>query len=142
MAQVGPGDTVQVHYTGKFVDGTTFDSSAGGQPLEFTLGRGELIPGFEHAILGMALGESKTYTIPAQQAYGAHQPELLLEVHHEEFPEDITPYVGQQLQMTQANGSTVQVVVTAVDAAHVTLDANHPLAGKDLVFDITLVAIM
>jgi peptidylprolyl isomerase len=142
MPQARSGDTVQVHYTGKLVDGTTFDSSAGGEPLQFTLGEGDLIPGFEQAVLGMAPGENKTHTIPAQQAYGPHQPELLMDVERQEFPDDINPYVGQQLQMTQSNGSTVQVVVTAVNAAHVTLDANHPLAGQDLVFDITLVSIM
>jgi peptidylprolyl isomerase len=141
MPQARPGDTVQVHYTGKLVDGTTFDSSEGGDPLQFTLGEGDLIPGFEQAVLGMAPGENKTHTIPAPQAYGIYQPELLLEVERQQFPDDIDPYVGQQLEMTQSNGSTVPVVVTAVNAAHVTLDANHPLAGQDLVFEISLLAI-
>lgn len=142
MPQARSGDMVQVHYTGKLVDGTTFDSSEGGTPLQFTLGEGDLIPGFEEAVLGMTPGERKTHTIPAHQAYGIHQPELLIEVERQQFPDDINPYVGQQLQMTQENGSTVQVVVTAVNVAHVTLDANHPLAGQDLVFEISLVAIM
>lgn len=142
MPQARPGDMVRVHYTGKLVDGTTFDSSEEGAPIQFTLGEGDLIPGFEEAVLGMAPGESKTHTIPAQQAYGLHQPELLLEVDRQQFPDDINPYVGQQLEMTQANGSTVPVVVTAINAAHVTLDGNHPLAGQDLLFEICLVAIM
>jgi FKBP-type peptidyl-prolyl cis-trans isomerase 2 len=141
MAQAQLGDTVQVHYTGRLPDGTIFDSSQQREPLEFTLGQGQLIPGFEQVVLGMALGESKTETIPSTQAYGPHRPELLIDVEQEQFSQDIQPYVGQELQMSRPNGSAVPVVVTAVTAAQVTLDANHPLAGKDLIFDITLVAI-
>jgi peptidylprolyl isomerase len=142
MAQAQLGDTVQVHYTGKFTNGTTFDSSQDRDPLEFTLGEGEIIPGFEQAIMGMQPGESKTETIAAAQAYGPHRSELLITVERQEFPEDLQPHVGQRLQMTQTNGAAVPVVVTDVSTSQVTLDANHPLAGQDLVFDITLVAIL
>jgi FKBP-type peptidyl-prolyl cis-trans isomerase 2 len=141
MAQAQLGDTVQVHYTGRLTDGTVFDSSQQREPLEFTLGQGQLIPGFEQVVLGMAPGESRTATIPSAQAYGAHRPELFLDVERTQFPQDIQPHVGQELQMSRPDGSAVAVVVTAVTASQVTLDANHPLAGKDLVFDITLVAI-
>jgi peptidylprolyl isomerase len=141
MAQAQLGDTVQVHYTGRLTDGTVFDSSQQREPLEFTLGQGQLIPGFEQVVLGMTPGESKTGTISSAQAYGAHQSELLLNVERAQFPQDIQPHVGQELQMSRPDGSAVPVVVTAVTASQVTLDANHPLAGKDLIFDITLVAI-
>ena len=140
--QAQPGNTVRVHYTGRLTDGSTFDSSEQRDPLEFTLGNGELIPGFEQAILRMAPGQSKTETIPAAQAYGPHRPELLMEVDRQSMPPDLQPYIGQQLQMTRPNGTVVQVVVSAVHVSHVTLDANHPLAGKELIFDLTLVEIL
>jgi peptidylprolyl isomerase len=142
MAQAQLGDTVQVHYTGRLTDGTTFDSSAQRDPLEFTLGQGELIPGFEQAVLGMQPEDSKTVAIPSEQAYGPHRAELLISVERQEFPTEIQPHVGQRLQMTQNDGSPVPVVVTAVTEANITLDANHPLAGQELIFDITLVAIV
>jgi peptidylprolyl isomerase len=142
MAQAQLGDTVHVHYTGKLPDGTMFDSSQQRDPLEFTLGQGEMIPGFEQAVLGMQPGDSKTETIAFAQGYGPHRSELLITVNRQEFPAEIQPHVGQRLQMTQADGAAVPVVVTEVTIAHVTLDANHPLAGQDLVFDITLVAIV
>lgn len=142
MAQVQSGDTVRVHYTGRLSDGTTFDSSEEHAPLQFTLGQGELIPGFEHAVLGMSPGESKTETIPSEQAYGPRRPELLIDVDRQDFPPDLQPYVGQQLQMTRSNGEAVPVTVSAVSPAQVTVDANHPLAGQELIFDITLVDIL
>jgi peptidylprolyl isomerase len=142
MTQAQLGDTVQVHYTGRLRDGTTFDSSAQRDPLEFTLGQGELIPGFEQAVLGMQPEDSKTVTIPSEQAYGPHRAELLISVNRQEFPTELQPHVGQQLQMTQNDGSPVPVMVTVVTEAEVTLDANHPLAGQELIFDITLVAIV
>lgn len=142
MAQAQPGNTVQVHYIGRLVDGTTFDSSEQRDPLEFTLGQGELIAGFEQAVIGMQPGESKTETIPAEQAYGPHRAELLITVERQEFPAEIQPHIGQRLQMTQTNGNPVPVVVTEVTEAQVMLDANHPLAGKELIFDITLVAVV
>jgi peptidylprolyl isomerase len=142
MAQVQLGDTVRVHYTGRLVDGTTFDSSMQREPMEFTLGQGDLIPGFEQAVLGMTPGDSKTETIACDQAYGPHRSELLIEVERQHLPADLQPHVGQQLQMTRPNGAVVPVVVTAVTGSQVTLDANHPLAGKDLIFEITLVDIV
>jgi FKBP-type peptidyl-prolyl cis-trans isomerase 2 len=142
MAQAQSGDTVQVHYTGKLDDGTTFDTSMQREPLEFTLGAGELIPGFEQAVLGMSPGESKTATIPTDQAYGRHRPERVLEVDRNQLPATLQPQVGQQLQMTRPDGQAIDVVITAVTDAQVMLDANHPLAGKELIFDITLVAIV
>lgn len=142
MTQAQPGDTVQVHYTGKLADGTPFDSSLQRDPLQFTLGQGEIIPGFEQAVVGMAPGESKTETIPSDQAYGPHRSEMVLEVAREQLPNDLQPEVGQQLQMRQQDGTAVPVVVSDISESQVTLDANHPLAGKDLTFDITLVAIV
>jgi peptidylprolyl isomerase len=141
MVQAQAGDTVRVHYTGRLTDGTIFDSSMQREPLEFTLGQGEMISGFEHAIIGMSPGQSKTETIPSEQAYGLHRSELLIDVERQHLPPDLQPHVGQNLQMTRPNGVAMTVVVTAVSISQVTLDANHPLAGKDLIFDITLVAI-
>ena len=142
MAQAQHGDTVRVHYTGRLEDGTTFDSSQQRDPLEFTLGQGQFIPGFENAVVGMQPGESKTEIIAAEKAYGPHKPEMLIEVARQQLPEEINPHVGQRLQMRGQNGDTVPVVVTDVMDTHITLDANHPLAGKDLTFDITLVDII
>lgn len=142
MAQVEDGNTVKVHYTGKFEDGTVFDTSADRDPLEFTIGRGQLIPGFEQAVIGMSPGESKTVNIPADEAYGQHNAEMLTEVDRSQFPADLNPEVGQQLQLNRSDGQTVVVTVASVSESTVTLDANHPLAGKDLIFDIQLVEIL
>lgn len=142
MAQAQIGDTVRVHYTGRLADGTTFDSSLQRGPLEFTLGQGNMIAGFEQAVLGMTPGEAKTQSIAAELAYGPHRSELLLELDRQHLPDDLQPYVGQELQMTRPNGAVVHVVVTALTATQVTLDANHPLAGKDLIFDLNLVDIL
>jgi peptidylprolyl isomerase len=142
MAQAQHGNTVQVHYTGKLADGTTFDSSMEREPLEFTVGQGEIITGFENAVVGMNPGESKTETIPFNQAYGPHRSDMVIEVERQQLPADLQPQIGQRLQVSQPNGSAVPVVVTEVSEAKVTLDANHPLAGQDLIFDITLVAIV
>ena len=139
MTQARSGDQVKVHYTGKLTDGTEFDSSANREPLAFTLGEGQLIPGFEQAVLGMTLGESKPTTIPADQAYGPHQPERLMGLERHHLPPDMQPEIGQHLHMTRQDGSEVTVIVAAVSEAGVTLDANHPLAGQDLIFEITLV---
>ncbi|MEW6426743.1 MAG: FKBP-type peptidyl-prolyl cis-trans isomerase [Thermodesulfobacteriota bacterium] len=141
MAQAKNGDKVQIHYTGTLADGTVFDSSAGREPLAFTLGSGQVIPGFEQAVLGMALGENKTVTIPAAMAYGAFQQELLIAVPRAQVPPEIDPEVGQTLQMGTPDGQTVVVRVVEVTEEHVQLDANPPLAGKDLTFAIELVAI-
>jgi FKBP-type peptidyl-prolyl cis-trans isomerase 2 len=135
------GDVVQVDYTGKLADGTVFDSSIGREPLEFTLGAGQMIPGFEKAVLGMKVGEKKTVTIPADEAYGPHRDDLILEVPREKLPSDITPEVGQQLGLRQSDGRTAIVTITSVSDNVVTIDANHFLAGKDLTFEIELVKI-
>lgn len=141
MAQVKSGDTVKVHYTGKLEDGTQFDTSVDSDPLQFTVGSGQLIPGFEQAVLGMDQGDSKTVKIAADDAYGPHRPEMVLEVGQDQFPSHITPEIGQQLQMRQADNQPVVVTVTNVADNVVTLDANHPLAGQDLIFDIEVVEI-
>lgn len=141
MVQAKPGDTVKIHYTGRLDDGTVFDSSANREPLEFTINEGQVIPGFEQAVVGMSPGESKTEKIPMDRAYGPHREEMVLEVSREQIPPDLQPEVGQQLQIQQPNGQPVAVFVTDVTDAKVTLDANHPLAGEDLTFDIQLVEI-
>jgi FKBP-type peptidyl-prolyl cis-trans isomerase 2 len=140
MEQAQVGHTVKVHYTGRLVNGTEFDTSRDDEPLEFTIGAGQIIPGFEDAVLGMSPGQSKTINIPTEEAYGPHQPEMVMVVNRQEFPDNITPRVGQELQVRQANRN-LEVVVTAVSDTEVTLDANHPLAGQALVFDIELVEI-
>ena len=142
MAQSKEGDTVQVHYRGTLKDGSIFDQSSEGSPLEFTIGSGMLIPDFEAAVLGMQLGEEKTIHVEAANAYGLHRDDLILEVPRAEFPAHITPEVGQQLQLTQQDGHPLVVTISAVSESGVTLDANHALAGKDLTFDITLVKIL
>ena len=139
MAQAKSGDNVKVHYTGKLDDGTVFDSSAEREPLQFSLGSGNVIPGFEEAIVGMTPGESKTATIPAEQAYGPQRDELVITVEKEQIPTDLSVEVGQQLQISQNNGEVIPVMVTDVSDSKVTLDANHPLAGEQLTFDIQLV---
>jgi len=141
MTQAKDGDRVKVHYTGKLEDGTVFDSSVDREPLEFTLGQGEVIPGFEEAVVGMEPEESRSATLPPDKAYGPHNPEMVVTVNKEQFPENLNPEVGQQLQMRQAEGRTIVVAVTDVSESSVTLDANHPLAGKELTFDIQLVEI-
>lgn len=141
MSEAKNGDNVKIHYTGTLDDGTVFDSSAGHDPLEFTLGSGQVITGFEEAVLGMVTGENKKVTIPAEKAYGPRNETMVIEAPRNQVPPDINPEVGQQLQMGGPGGETVIVRVTEVTDEHVVLDANPPLAGKDLTFDIELVAI-
>jgi FKBP-type peptidyl-prolyl cis-trans isomerase 2 len=141
MVQAKPGDTVKIHYTGKLEDGTVFDSSVDREPLEFTVSGGQVIPGFDQAVVGMTPGESKTEKIPMDRAYGPHRPEMVLEVSRQQLPPDLQPEVGQQLQVQQENGQVIPVFVTEVTESNVTLDANHPLAGEDLTFEIQLVDI-
>jgi peptidylprolyl isomerase len=141
MAQAQSGDLVKVHYTGRLADGTIFDTSRQRDPLEFTLGGGEILPGVEQAVLGMTAGEAKSITIPAAQAYGPHQPERVIEIKRHQLPPDIQPELGQHLHMQRQDGETLEVVVTALTEGHITLDANHPLAGHDLRFDLQLVEI-
>jgi peptidylprolyl isomerase len=134
------GDTVQVHYTGTLSDGTIFDSSEGRDPLQFTLGAGQVIPGFEKAVEGMKIGERKTVTIPADEAYGQRSERAMLQVPREQLPEEIEPQVGLQLVMQRSDGQQIPVVVSEVTETYVVIDANHPLAGHDLTFEIELVA--
>lgn len=141
MAQAQNGDTVKIHYTGTLDDGTVFDTSNGRDPLEFTLGEGQVIPGFEEAVLGMEVKEEKTFTIDCKQAYGPYNQEMVINVQRNQFPPDITPEVGQQLQLKQPQGQVVLVTVTNLTEDTVTMDANHPLAGKDLTFNVQLVEI-
>jgi peptidylprolyl isomerase len=141
MSQAKQGDTVKVHYTGKLQDGNVFDSSENREPLEFTLGAGNMIPGFEQAVQGMNIGDKKTAEIPSEQAYGEKREDMIISVPRENVPGDIEPEVGQQLAIQQQEGQQVPVTVTEVSEEKVVLDANHPLAGKDLVFEIELVEI-
>jgi peptidylprolyl isomerase len=136
------GDIVQVNYTGKLADGTVFDTSVGRAPYEFTLGANQTIPGFEKAVLGMKVGEKKTVTIPAAEAYGLHLDDMVIEVSRDKIKTDTEIAVGQVLHSTGPNGEQFQFLVTNIsDNGTVTLDANSPLAGKDLTFDIELVKI-
>lgn len=141
MAQAREGDIVNVHYTGRLEDGTVFDFSEGREPLEFTLGEGMVIPGFEEAVVEMNPGDSKTVDIPSDEAYGPHRDEMVMVVDKDEFPEDLNPQVEDVLQVQDPDGEAFMVRVTAVDDETITLDANHPLAGKNLIFDIRLEAI-
>ena len=142
MAQAKTGDTVKVHYTGKLDDGTVFDTSADREPLQFTIGEGQLIPDFEQAVVGMNPGETKTIQIPSDKAYGPHHEEMVMVVDRNEFPEDLEPRVDQRLQVRKSDDQVFAVTVTAVSESKVTLDGNHPLAGKDLTFDIQLTEIV
>jgi peptidylprolyl isomerase len=133
MVQAEIGDTVKVHYTGRLDDGSTFDTSMHRDPLELTLGDGELIPGFEKAVLRMNRCDTKAATIPAEQVYAANRPETVIEVDRQHLPPTLQPYMGRRLQMTQQDGTPVPVLVMATTDAQVRLDADHPLAGKDLI---------
>ncbi len=149
MAQAKQGDKVKVHYTGRLADGTVFDSSECREedcgcesgPLEFTIGEAQVIPGFEQAVIGMTPGESKTVTIPVDQAYGERLDDMVAVVDRTDMPADLQLEVGNQLEVTQDDGHAFPVIITEVTETKVTLDANHPLAGRDLVFDIRLMEI-
>jgi FKBP-type peptidyl-prolyl cis-trans isomerase 2 len=142
MAQVKEGDTVRVHYTGKLGDGTVFDSSWEREALEFTVGAGQLIPGFEEAVKGMALEETQTFQVASDDAYGPYREEMVLTVNRDEFPKNIEPQVGQHIQVNLQGGQELVVRVKDVTEDEVTLDANHPLAGQDLTFEIKLMEIV
>ena len=142
MAQAKQGDTVKVHYTGTLDDGTVFDSSADREPLEFTIGGGQVIPGFDVAVLDMNLGEVKVSVIPAEEAYGIHSAELVTDVDRERFPADMELEIGQQLQVGLEDNQQAIVMVVDISDTAVTLDANHPLAGQDLTFEIELVEML
>ncbi|MEX2381549.1 MAG: peptidylprolyl isomerase [Opitutales bacterium] len=135
------GNTVQVHYEGKLPDGNVFDSTKERGPLEFTIGSGTVIPGFEKAIVGMKEGESKTEVIAAENAYGPRRDEMVIEVEQEQIPKEIEPEIGQQLQVSTQDGSKVPVKVVDMSEDKIKLDANHPLAGHDLTFELTLVKV-
>ena len=141
MQQVKSGDTVRVHYHGKLTDGTTFDSSEGREPLEFEVGSGNVIAGFDSGVTGMQVGEKKTVNIPVDEAYGQIQDDLLMEFPLDRFPADMQPEVGMQLNMSNGSGQNFPVVIREVREGSVVLDANHPLAGEDLTFDLELVEI-
>jgi FKBP-type peptidyl-prolyl cis-trans isomerase 2 len=141
MTQARDGDTVRVHYTGRLEDGTVFDSSKGREPLEFTIGSGVLIPGFERTVLGMAPGETRAATLPPHDAYGERDEENVVVLERTELPEGMAPGVGDMLEVHGDDGSKLPVIVTETTASSVTLDANHPLAGKTLRFEIELVGI-
>jgi FKBP-type peptidyl-prolyl cis-trans isomerase 2 len=142
MAQAKQGDNVRVHYTGTFTDGTIFDSSVQREPLQFILGAGQLIPGFEQAVIGMQPGEARTVIIVADDAYGPRKDTLVFMVDRNVMPAHVNPAVGQRFQIRQRDGATMVVMVTAVSESNITLDANHPLAGKDLTFEIQLLEIL
>ena len=142
MGQVKTGDKVKVHYHGKLTNGETFDSSEGRAPLEFEVGSGMVIKGFDDGVTGMSVGEKKTVSIPFNEAYGPRNPEMLVDFPKDKFPSDMELEVGMQLMMNNGAGQQFPVVVTQIKEDAVELDANHPLAGQDLVFDIELVEIV
>ena len=141
MQQVKKGDAIKVHYHGKLVDGTTFDSSEGREPLEFEVGSGMVISRFDEGVTGMAVGDKKTVSIPADEAYGPKQEDMIMEFPRERFPAEMVPEVGMQLNMNNGQGQSFPVVIVEVQESVVILDANHPLAGQELIFDLELVEI-
>lgn len=142
MAQVKKGDKVKVHYHGKLTTGETFDSSQGREPLEFEVGSGMVIKGFDDGVTGMQPGDKKTITIPVEEAYGPANEDMIIDMPKTQFPQDMQIEVGMPLAMADQQGNQFQVVVKEIKEDAVTLDANHPLAGKDLVFDLELVEIV
>ena len=141
MVEAKQGDTVKVHYKGTLEDGTVFDDSHDREPLEFTIGDGDIIPGFEDAVVGMEPGEEQTAEIESDDAYGPRRDDLVASVDRDELPDDLDPEVGQNLELQQENGESMVLTVKDIDESSVTLDGNHPLAGKDLTFGIELVDI-
>lgn len=140
MTKVKNGDVARLHYTGTLADGSTFDSSDGRDPLEFTVGEGQIIPGLDKEIPGMGVGDRKTVQVPAAEAYGPHDPNGLQSVPRDQFPAEIPMEAGTPLQVQTQDGRTLPVIIHEVGEEEVILDANHPLAGKDLTFDIELVS--
>lgn len=135
------GDHVKIHFTGRLEDGTVFDTSRGREPLEFTIGESEVIPGFEKAVLDLAQGQSTAFSLPAAEGYGPRDEELMMQVERNLFPDDIVPEVGMELELTPPEGDPVHVTVAEIAESKVMLDANHPLAGKTLYFDVELLEI-
>jgi FKBP-type peptidyl-prolyl cis-trans isomerase 2 len=142
MAQVKSGDKIKVHYHGKLTSGETFDSSEGKAPLEFEVGSGMVIKGFDEGVTGMVVGEKKTINIPVEEAYGPKNPEMIIEMPLDRFPEDLEIEVGVPLMMSDGQGQQFQVTIVEVRETAALLDANHPLAGQDLIFDLELVEIV
>lgn len=141
MQQVQKGDKVSVHYHGRLTDGSTFDTSEGREPLSFTAGAGQVIKGFDDAVMNMAPGEKKTVQIPVHEAYGERNEDMIMDYPKSDFPADLSPELGMELQMGDDHGNVFPVVIVNVTDDMVTLDGNHPLAGQDLVFEIELVTI-
>lgn len=141
MTQAKSGDSVKIHYTGTLDDGTEFDSSAGRDPLQFTLGAGQVIPGFDKAVEGMAVGDNKTVNIAAEDAYGPRHEQMVQEVPRTALPDDLHPEEGMALRAEGQDGEAINLTVTAISDSSITVDGNHPLAGKALNFDIELVDI-
>lgn len=139
MTQAKEGDMVKVYYTVKLGDGTVIGSTTNHEPLQFTIGEGQILPGFEQAVVGMNLGESKTIEVPADQAFGPHLDEMVVAIDRARLPEEFNPKIGEQVQFRQEDGQIATVLVTNVSALSITIDANHPLAGKDLTFDIQFI---
>jgi peptidylprolyl isomerase len=141
MKEAQVGDLVSVHYTGKLTNGEVFDSSKERDPLQFTLGKKEMLVGFEEGVVGMKPGETKSVTLNPEQAFGDRREDLMLELPKDKFPQHITPSIGLQLNLSNASGANMMVVIKEVGDDSVTLDGNHPLAGQTLVFDIELIEI-
>lgn len=142
MQQVKKGDKVKVHYHGRLDNGETFDKSEGREPLEFEVGSGMVIKGFDDGVTGMSVGDKKTINIPFDEGYGPRNPEMIIEMPKERFPKDMEIEVGMPLGMSDGQGQQFQVVITEIKEEVVMLDANHPLAGHDLTFDLELVEII
>jgi peptidylprolyl isomerase len=141
MTQAKINDKVTVHYTGTLADGSEFDSTRDVDALEFTLGDGQLIKGFDEAVTGMTIGETKTITIPSEEAYGSPNEEMVFDIERSQFAEDVTPELGQRFQLDTPDGQQIVVTITGIDGDKITLDANHPLAGHDLTFELELMTI-
>jgi len=141
MSEAKNGDTVKVHYTGTLEDGSVFDSSKERDPLQFILGKGQLIKGFEEAVIGMSVGETKSVRIPSDEAYGSHREDLLLKFNKSDIPPDIEPKGGLVINLVSPDGRNLLATITEISGDSITLDANHPLAGKDLTFNIEIVEI-
>jgi peptidylprolyl isomerase len=141
MKQANTGDNVKVHYKGSLDDGTVFDSSLDCDPLEFTIGEGQVIPGFENAVIGMNPGETKTSRITSDKAYGPHLEEMVVVFSRDQLPTDLQPNIGQVLRFRRNDGYIIEVTVLEASDSSVTFDGNHPLAGKDLIFEIQLLEI-
>ena len=142
MTEIKTGDTVQVHFTGKLEDGTVFETTRDGDPLEFEIGADEVSPGFEEAVLAMTPGESRSVKVPADKAYGVHRDDMVQVVERDKLPSDLEPEVGLALQISYDERESMVVIITDVTDEEVTLDANHPLAGKNLTFDIEFLEIV